>query len=899
MPRVYNFKAIQIRSISPDVEFDDFNDEGAGVPELADVNGPPIDRVNDSVSFGGSGSEDDDKSQRNDQEKDHKLSSQDEDPFLFEGGDGSSEDAEQIDIGPDAKPDGDGFGGGAAVQGESGDVPASADIGEAADAVPVIVDDNADFDVVHDNGDVNSLLGSNIDNNHGSPQGEKDGSGSEFPAGDNSPGKNRPWPGYRLVELYNVDDPSKLQMVKVPWRLESCTCDEATGFWCTDHLVGVDLVTLCRALNLDPRTAIHGLDIQYPWTHGGISMDDNLPSEMDFEKREDYRSNPDPCAWDDYVHSLGVFYLHATPESLPVRVGFQGSELPGWIAPVVDDAPGPVANPKPLDVRPIHPSTSSDDSPEDEDEDSDDDFGKEKPQMNFNAYEEPRHNEIFYYLMCKQIPTRLDGPGQKLRIQRKQFRQNVKRRYQVDTISVPDAEDIHKLYYVNGSESAKRKQERTASSDTRKHVYRRRYVPRADEIDEIIAKDHTHSGHNASEMRLRDQYLITNLRQRVESVHGDNCPICDKFKPIKKIPTRPILTSRRLQMVQFDLTKFYVMDEDGFQWILVVVDHFTKYCWAEAFVTKESLPIAEYLADLFMHNGVPERWHADNGGEFTSAHMDAAREVLMQNVHDPIRGEKLTYSHGMPRNPRCQGLVERLNQTLKTRIHKQLMDQGYEYKKNAIWKWRPTLKKVVFELNRTHVKLYGVSPHILLYGFAAEVPDHRPLRPEQHARLHLHCANMQRKAASKKGALDTPTYFQSGDAVMVHALKERRSHHDLVGKNAVPWPATATIVNESSTNRNYYKIKWTSRGIDGKEKGQVAHQLWPHWCLKKWLTGPGKFIAGFPIRGDVDGDSGGLSTSDDASDDEDGPDQQNDHVSLTDMCLGVRMLWHAHTDCVF
>ena len=134
---------------------------------------------------------------------------------------------------------------------------------------------------------------------------------------------------------------------------------------------------------------------------------------------------------------------------------------------------------------------------------------------------------------------------------------------------------------------------------------------------------------------------------------------------------------------------------------------------------------------------------------------------------------------------------------------------------------------------------------------------------------------------------------------MVHALKKRRSHHDLVGKNAVPWPATATIVNESSTNRNYYKIKWTSRGIDGKKKGQVAHQLWPHWCLKKWLTGPGKFIAGFPIKGDPDDDSGALSTSEDASDDEDGPDQQNDHVSLTDMCLGVRMLWHAHTDCVF
>jgi transposase InsO family protein len=893
MPRVFHQKSrvfhqinIPARSYSPDVEDNPFEDNGsAGGTDPPEQEAHQHEQVIDAVSFDRSEGKNEDCDSGS-QAEDNPLNFQGVDEFLF-----YSEEEQQESDGLDDKPDNNGFGDGAAVQGESGDVPAGADGGGPMDAIPVAVGNNADD---------TSVIGSADDNDQGDQLNDNLGSGPESTIGGNSPECPK-WPGYRVVELYNVDDPSQYLHVNVPFELESCGCDAQTGFWCADYLFGVDLVTLCRAINLDPRETIQGLEVQYPWSPGGISNDGALPSEMDFEKREEYKSNPDPCAWDNQVHSLGVFQLHATPRNQLLRLGLKGRELPGWIAPVDEDAPNPVENPKPLDIRPIHPSTDCEDSADDEGEESaedegnasEDDCNKAKPSgLTFNMYEESRHNEIFYYLLCNQLPTRLNGKGPKMNLQRKQFRQNANRRYQLDTINVPGEEATHKLYYLNGAESVKRKQERTPAADARKHIFRRRYVPRADEIEAIIAKDHTHSGHNAAEMRLRDQYMIVNLRKRVNAVHADNCPICDKFKPIKKIPTRAILTSRRLQLVQFDLTKFYVTDEEGYQWILVVVDHFTKYCWAQAFLTKESLPIAEFLADLFMHNGVPERWHADNGGEFTSAHIDAAREVLVQNVNDPIRGKKLTYSHGMPRNPRCQGLVERLNQTLKTRIHKQLMEKGYQYKKDAVWDWRPTLKKVVFELNRTHVKLYGVSPHILLYGFAAEAPDHRPLRPEQHARLHLHCANQQRKAASKKGALDTPTYFDSGDAVMVHALKERRSHHDLVGKNAVPWPATATIVCESSTNRNYYKIKWTSRGIDGKKKGEVAHQLWPHWCLKKWLTGPGKYIAGFPIKGERDEDSSVDTTSEDLSDGEDVSDRQDDHVSLMGLCHAILCLWH-------
>lgn len=65
---------------------------------------------------------------------------------------------------------------------------------------------------------------------------------------------------------------------------------------------------------------------------------------------------------------------------------------------------------------------------------------------------------------------------------------------------------------------------------------------------------------------------------------------------------------------------------------MTVLDHFTKYLWAEAFKTKEALPIAQYLLSIF-RDGVcfPERWHADNGGEFKNFYIDAVRELLTVN----------------------------------------------------------------------------------------------------------------------------------------------------------------------------------------------------------------------------------------------------------------------------
>jgi hypothetical protein len=55
-----------------------------------------------------------------------------------------------------------------------------------------------------------------------------------------------------------------------------------------------------------------------------------------------------------------------------------------------------------------------------------------------------------------------------------------------------------------------------------------------------------------------------NLRAKVQSVGADNCSVCATHAPVPKKPVQPILTSRKGELVMFDLTKFYVMVRDLF-----------------------------------------------------------------------------------------------------------------------------------------------------------------------------------------------------------------------------------------------------------------------------------------------------------------------------------------------
>lgn len=161
-----------------------------------------------------------------------------------------------------------------------------------------------------------------------------------------------------------------------------------------------------------------------------------------------------------------------------------------------------------------------------------------------------------------------------------------------------------------------------------------------------------------------------------------------------------------------DLINFsqYGKENQGYKYILTVIDAFSKYAWAYPLKSKEAVGVAEALSDLFNTHDVPKELHADNGGEFVA---DLMKELLaLLNIKE---------IHGAPYTPNVQGEVERFNQTLEREIAKALTDK-------AVKNWVHSFQAIVHSYNMTFhssIKLTpfegftGRKPHV--YGYIQDL----------------------------------------------------------------------------------------------------------------------------------------------------------------------------------
>jgi len=110
------------------------------------------------------------------------------------------------------------------------------------------------------------------------------------------------------------------------------------------------------------------------------------------------------------------------------------------------------------------------------------------------------------------------------------------------------------------AECKSRKLNRSVPAMVRAKFYKFRLVLYQQEALDKVRNDHKlhHDGHNTAEPRISEHFFVKNLREKVQAVGGNNCSICASHEPVKKRPTVPILTSRRGQLVMFDLTEYYV-----------------------------------------------------------------------------------------------------------------------------------------------------------------------------------------------------------------------------------------------------------------------------------------------------------------------------------------------------
>ena len=190
-------------------------------------------------------------------------------------------------------------------------------------------------------------------------------------------------------------------------------------------------------------------------------------------------------------------------------------------------------------------------------------------------------------------------------------------------------------------------------------------IPMRKLMIQLIQMTHTraHDGRDRLGVMLGRQYKYDGLTALISEVLED-CIRCKEFKdPLPRVK-EAIITWKPFQLVMFDLFKLPNTTSDGHTHVLLVKDHFTKFHWACALKGKDAEALVDFFVTLWQVHPVPERFHCDNGSEFLNKAMQAALAYIDRDH---------TITTGKPRNPQTQGLIERANKTVKTKIMKKVL----------------------------------------------------------------------------------------------------------------------------------------------------------------------------------------------------------------------------------
>lgn len=291
---------------------------------------------------------------------------------------------------------------------------------------------------------------------------------------------------------------------------------------------------------------------------------------------------------------------------------------------------------------------------------------------------------------------------------------------------------------------------------------------------------HENMGHLGVDRTLhlaRQRFYWPHMQRDIEHYIGHVCQCVKRKIPTLKTraPLQPILTSAPFELISIDFLHLE-RSSGGYEYILVVMDHFTRYAQAYATRNKSARTVAQKLYnDFILRFGFPLKIHHDQGGEFEN------------RLHQEL--EKLCgveHSRTTPYHPQGNGQVERFNRTLLGMLRTLPATQRS--------RWADNLNQVVHAYNCTRHETTGYSPFFLLFGRHPRLPIDLIFGTEtQDAhKSHLQYVIKWRKAmteayelASTKsnegGARAKQRYdhrvrgvvLQPGDRVLVRNLSER------------------------------------------------------------------------------------------------------------------------------
>ena len=161
-------------------------------------------------------------------------------------------------------------------------------------------------------------------------------------------------------------------------------------------------------------------------------------------------------------------------------------------------------------------------------------------------------------------------------------------------------------------------------------------------------------------------------------------------KPIRhRFPTRRVIVNGIDDQWQADLVEMRNYKDRGYNYILTVIDVFSKYAWAVPVKRKTGEEISNSFEKIFKER-MPTKLHTDKGLEFINK---TTKELLRKNNIHWFATENETKAQ----------VVERFNRTLKNRMWKWFTMQGNN-------DWIEVLPDLVYNYNNSRHRSIGMTP---------------------------------------------------------------------------------------------------------------------------------------------------------------------------------------------
>lgn len=340
----------------------------------------------------------------------------------------------------------------------------------------------------------------------------------------------------------------------------------------------------------------------------------------------------------------------------------------------------------------------------------------------------------------------------------------------------------------------------------RKCADKPRFVIPDSMINNIIRIYHDEMAHCGVEKTVQgigSNYWFPSLRKKVRS-YVDNCLTC--LTANSSVHTREgemqevDSPKRPFQIVHCDHFGPLTDTSQGFKYILVLVDAYTRFTWLFPAKTTSSRETIKHLLGVFNVFGFPNTLVSDRGTAFTS-----------QEFLDFTNSKKIYHRLVAVAAPWSNGLVERVNKFLKSSL-KKLTEEPKT--------WNIHLDKIQYVMNNTHHASLNASPSKLLLGYDQKRHADADIVESlnQIARVELCCneerENMRTIAEEVSNKIRNynkiyydkkhakPTKYQIGDYVLIRDTASKPGEDKKLKANYKGPYVVAKILN-----KNRYVIK--------------------------------------------------------------------------------------------